>query len=142
MILVHVRKKARKRASEWFCALNLALFGLTLLLPGATFSAPGYAAFDAVLGEVPTGALALALGLTWAAGLVVNGVLQNLTSTVRATCCFAGSIVYALITAAYTIGAARSGLPSPGAAGNGAITILALFCLYWIGEEKGCRDDV
>ena len=141
MILVHVRRKARKRASEWFCAINLVLFGLTLLAPGEIFSAPAYATFQAALGETGTGGLALGLGLVWVGGLVVNGARQGLTSTVRATCCFAGAIVYGLITAAYLIGAMGSGVLSPPVAGNGAITILALCCLYWIGEEKGCRND-
>ena len=142
MILVHVRRKARKRASEWFCAGNLALFGTTLLAPGATFSAPAYAAFAAVLGEEWTGAMALFLGLLWMGALVVNGVLQNLTSTLRASCCFAGAIVYGLITAAYAIGAVRNGILVPAAGSSAASTVLAFFCLYWIGEEKGCRDDV
>ena len=77
MILVHVKRKARKRASEWFCAINLALFGLTLLAPGALFSAPAYAAFQAVLGETGTGVLAFGLGLVWVGGLVVNGARQG-----------------------------------------------------------------
>ncbi|MBP0617935.1 hypothetical protein [Jiella mangrovi] len=142
MIFVHFRKKARARVSEWFCAVNLALFGLTLLAPGATFEAPAYAAFEAVLGEVLTGALALGLGAVWMGGLIVNGCRQNLTSSVRATCCFAGVIVYGLISVAYAIGAARIGVLMPAVAGNAAIAVLALFCLYWIGEEKGCRDHV
>ena len=141
MILVHVKAKARKRASEWFCAVNLALFGLTLLIPGATFSAPAYAAFEAVLGELWTGTLALVLGLVWAGGLIVNGVREGLTSTVRATCCFVGVIVYGLISIAYGIGAAKSGVLIPAIGGNGAITVLALCCLYWIGEEKGGCDN-
>ena len=74
-------------------------------------------------------------------GLVVNGVRQQLTSTVRATCCFAGVIVYALITLAYVFGSVRAGILVPNAGGNAAIMVLALFCLYWIGEEKGGRTD-
>ncbi|NDW06964.1 hypothetical protein [Jiella pacifica] len=141
MILIHIRKKARQRAAEWFCALNLVLFGLTLLAPGATFDLKAYAAFRAVFGEAATGGLTLLVGLVWSVGLVVNGVRQQLTSTVRATCCFAGVIVYALITLAYVFGSVRAGILVPNAGGNAAIMVLALFCLYWIGEEKGGRTD-
>ncbi len=141
MILIHIRKKARQRAAEWFCAVNLVLFGLTLLSPGSTFSLKPYASFKAVFGETATGGLTLTVGLLWSAGLVVNGVRQQLTSTVRASCCFAGVIVYALITLAYAFGSIRVEVLVPDLAGNAAITVLALFCLYWIGEEKGCRGD-
>ena len=141
MILVHIRKKARQRAAEWFCALNLVLFGLTLLSPGSTFDLKPHAAFQAVFGEAATGGLTLFVGLVWSAGLVVNGVRQQLTSSVRATCCFAGVIAYALITIAYAFGSVQVDILVPNVGGNAAITVLALFCLYWIGEEKGCRTD-
>lgn len=146
MILIHIRKKVRQRSAEWFCAGNLVLFGLTLLSPGATFDLASHAGFRAAFGpagfgEAAAGASALLVGLAWSAGLVVNGVRQRLTSTVRATACFAGVIVYAVLTLAYGFGSVWTGIPVPSVGGNAAITVLALFCLYWIGEEKGGRDD-
>ncbi|MBO0905457.1 hypothetical protein [Jiella sonneratiae] len=141
MIFVHVRKRARSRYGEWLCAVDLAFVGITLMIPETSFAVTSRPPVAATPGQTGAGLLAFCLGLAWASGLVAGGSRHAVAATVRAACCFAGAIVFALILLARLAEAIDAGVFTPEVGTNGAMAALSLLCLYRIGEEKGCRDD-
>ncbi len=138
MITGRIKERFRERASEWFCAANMAVWGGTLTHPSETFTSPPFQAFRP-LGEDITGVLVGGLGLAWLVGLIVNGARQRITSSIRMVCAFVGAMVYGLLAIAFAYSFLLNGILSTGIGTYGLISVLALYSLYWITIDK--RDN-
>lgn len=131
VILIRLARRFRGRASEWFCATNMAAWGATLLHPSETFTSPAFQGFS-WLGEDRTGWLVGACGFAWVAGLIINGSLEAVTSPIRAVCAFLGAMVYGFLSLGFFGSFLLNGVLSTGVSTYSLMSVLALYSLYWI----------
>ncbi|TPM41528.1 hypothetical protein [Mesorhizobium sp. B2-3-4] len=135
MITGRIVERFRERVSEWFCAGYLFIWGASLLHPSAAFSAPGYAFFRK-FGENDVGWTLAGIGLLWLLGLIVNGSRQKATSTIRLCCGVVGSVTFGLFGMGFVGSYYITGILSAGLGLNFLLSLLALYCLYWIAVDK------
>lgn len=135
MIWGRIRERFRDRAAEWFCAGNMTWTGAALLHPSQTFTAPGWQSFR-WLGEDLTGYLIGGLGLLWLVGLIINGALQSVTSTIRLGCAFVGSLAYGFLAVGFTFSFLINGVLPTAIGTNFLISALGLYSLFWITVDK------
>lgn len=134
-VIVRLRERFHQRASEWFCAANMAVWGAILLHPSETFSSPAYEAFRRI-GERGTGFLVGGLGLAWLLGLIINGARQRVTSSIRLTCALVGALVYSMLGVGFVCSYFVNGVLSTGTGTYFLISALAFYSLYWITIDK------
>lgn len=138
MIFVRIRERFRQRASEWFCAANLLTWGLVMLHPSNVFgSSTSYEGFkEARITEEQLATGIFILGLLWFTGLVINGSMQKVTSTIRAACALVGGVVYMVMSLAFLSSFFITGVLTAGFTTHGLISALAFYSLYWIAVDK------
>ena len=76
MLILHIRKHFRVRATEWMLSGVMLLWGLLLLRPGMTFSAPAYAELARLAPEETWGLACLGIGGLRLMVLVINGAMR------------------------------------------------------------------
>lgn len=77
MLILHIRRHFRARATEWMLAIVMLLFGVILLQPAAAFSGrPSYAELARIASEDMWGWLCLVVGGVRIAALTVNGAFH------------------------------------------------------------------
>ncbi|MCW7544928.1 hypothetical protein N7I30_14060 [Aurantimonas litoralis] len=141
MIYISISRKNHSRAPEWFSAVFMFGFGLTLLHPSRTFDSSSYRAFDQSIGESGTGIITFAVAAFWLFGLWYNGRKETLTSTVRACCACMGVVVYAMLTTGFVISFFLTGLLSTGWWAYFMMSMLSLYNVTQILHDKGaCRN--
>lgn len=137
MYFLRIIERFRQRASEWFCAANLAWWGLSMLHPSDTFgSTAAYAAFENTISERNMAMSLLALGLLWLVGLIINGAKQRVTSTIRIICSFAGGIIYMVMSLGFLSSYFITGVLGAGVGTYLLISALAFYSLYWVVIDK------
>ncbi len=137
MVFIRIKNRFRHRASEWFCALNLLLWGVVMLHPSSSFaSSQAYAAFERTVTEEHMASALTALGLLWLAGLIVNGAREKATSLIRATCAAAGGVIYFTMALGFLSSYFITGVLTAGITTYVLISALSFYSLYWIAKDK------
>lgn len=108
LIARHIRYGQTRWAEVW-CSIIMLAFGVFLLTPVPTFSAPGYSVISRFVYEGTAGGIALAVGAARVAALIINGRKGRQTSLVRTLGCMGGFVFWL----ALAIGFAWSAPPLP-----------------------------
>lgn len=137
MFFVRIKERFRQRASEWYCAANLAWWGFSMLHPSDTFgSTAAYTAFERTITEENMAAALTLLGMLWLVGLIVNGARQRITSTIRIACSFCGGIVYLVMSLGFLSSYIITGVLVAGIGTYALTSALAFYSLYWVVIDK------
>lgn len=137
MFFVRIKERFRQRASEWFCAANLAWWGLSMLHPSDTFgSTKAYTAFARTIKEENMAAALTLLGTAWLVGLIINGARQRITSTIRIICSFAGGVIYMVMALGFLSSYLITGVLGAGPGTYALTSALAFYSLYWVVIDK------
>lgn len=138
-VLFRIGHRFRGRASEWFCAANMAAWGATLLHESQTFTSPAFAAFQWI-GEDRTGMAVGGIGCLWLVGLIVNGSMERTTSLIRSICAALGSLTYGFLAIGFYISYLLTGVLSTGISNYALISALGAYALFWIRRDRKSGD--
>lgn len=137
MLFVRIKERFRQRASEWYCAANLAWLGIAMLHPTSIFAAsPGYNSFQSIITEETMAVLLTALGGAWLVGLIINGARQRVTSTIRIACSLAGGVIYLTMALGFLSSYLQTGVLTAGVGTYFLTSALAFYSLYWVTIDK------
>lgn len=105
-LVLRLGHKFRLRRTEWLAALQCFLWGLVLMMPGATFDGVAFSVIRTWAPEEVFGVVMLFAGAVRLAGLAVNGARRRVTPWVR----LAGALVGCGLFTAISLGFAASGV--------------------------------
>lgn len=101
----------RSRALDWTCAAMIFVWGVTLALPGATFStSAAYGFLEAIASEESWAVILVAIGMLRFSALIINGHWTEGSPVIRAFAACLGAIVWLLFFAGFLELSIRGGI--------------------------------
>lgn len=76
MLILHIRRHFRARATEWMLSGVMLLWGALLLRPGQTFAQPVYSELARIASEEWWGWICLITGAVRLVALIINGAMR------------------------------------------------------------------
>jgi len=131
---IRIQHRFGPRMTEWMLATITAVWGVVLLLPGATFDQPAWTGFKAIFqDEVMLGQLMVLLGVVRIIGLIINGARKTVTPWIRSVSASFGFLLFVGITYCYML----SGVVSTWLAIYPVFALVELVNIYRAAHDAG-----